>query len=281
VSEAGIVGLAGGMALRGWKPIVEIMFGDFVMLAADQITNHLTKFRTMYGGLRPVHVVVRTPMGGGRAYGPTHSQSLEKHLLGIPSLEVIAPSRFHDPGALLAQAVEEGQPVLFVEEKRLYPSALVTTVEPPLELRVEGARWPTAILSTGDACDVCVFTYGSGSLEIETFVRGLAEDEVDVTVVMPSRLSSFDVPHLASIARRARAGVVVVEEGTAGFNWGSELVALLAEALGPSLPPIRRLAALPTILPASRELEARVLPGLDRVRATILELCARSLETRP
>ena len=101
ISEAAIVGIATGMAMRGLKPIVEIMFGDFITLAADQIVNHATKFNMMYANKVNVPLVIRTPMGGGRGYGPTHSQSLEKYFLGVPGLSVIAPSHFHNPGELL------------------------------------------------------------------------------------------------------------------------------------------------------------------------------------
>ena len=121
ISEAGIVGLASGMALRGLRPVVEIMFGDFTTLIADQLINHAAKFRWMYNDQVRVPLVVRTPMGGRRGYGPTHSQTLEKHFLGVPGLRVIAPSVYGDPGDLLAQAIEaDDDPVLFVENKLLY-----------------------------------------------------------------------------------------------------------------------------------------------------------------
>ncbi len=91
ISEAAIVGVSVGLALRGRHPIAEIMFGDFVTLAADQLINHAAKYAAMYNGRVRVPLVVRTPMGGGRGYGPTHSQSLERLFLGIPHLTVLAP----------------------------------------------------------------------------------------------------------------------------------------------------------------------------------------------
>ncbi|MEW6094710.1 MAG: alpha-ketoacid dehydrogenase subunit beta, partial [Chloroflexota bacterium] len=89
ISEAGIVGVSSGMALRGLRPVAEIMFGDFVTLAADQLVNHASKFRWMYNDNVRVPMVVRAPMGGRRGYGPTHSQSLEKLFLGVPGLKVV------------------------------------------------------------------------------------------------------------------------------------------------------------------------------------------------
>ena len=96
VSEASLFGLAAGMAIRGYRPILEIMFGDFIALGFDQIVNGISKFREMYDDQVTVPLVVRTPMGGGRGYGPTHSQSLEKLLLGVPNIVVVAASECHE-----------------------------------------------------------------------------------------------------------------------------------------------------------------------------------------
>ncbi len=120
ISEAGIVGVASGMALRGLRPVVEIMFGDFVTLIADQVVNQAAKFRWMYNDQVRVPMVIRTPMGGRRGYGPTHSQSLEKLFLGVPGLKVVAANTLDDPGTLLEAAIADEDPVLFVEHKLLY-----------------------------------------------------------------------------------------------------------------------------------------------------------------
>jgi len=125
ISEAAIVGVASGMALRGLRPVAEIMFGDFVTLIADQIVNHAAKFRWMYNDQVRVPLVVRTPMGGRRGYGPTHSQSLEKMFLGVPGLHVVAPNTLGDPGQLLEAAIADDDPVLFVEHKLLYTRPLL------------------------------------------------------------------------------------------------------------------------------------------------------------
>ena len=120
ISEASLFGVAAGMALRGQRPILEIMFGDFVALGLDQIVNGISKFREMYDDQVTVPLVVRAPMGARRGYGPTHSQSLEKLLLGIPNICVVAASECHDVGALLTAAVDDERPVFFIENKLLY-----------------------------------------------------------------------------------------------------------------------------------------------------------------
>jgi pyruvate/2-oxoglutarate/acetoin dehydrogenase E1 component len=162
ISEAGFTGLATGMALRGLRPIVEIMFGDFLAIAADQIVNHMAKFVTMYGRTMDVPIVVRTPMGGGRGYGATHSQSLEKLFFGTPNLTIVAPSHAHDPGKLLRNAVALGRPVLFIEHKMLYPENLLESGGALTIENLTGDPFPTALVknfSRGTA-DVLIVAYG-------------------------------------------------------------------------------------------------------------------------
>jgi len=130
VSEAGMIGIATGMALRGLLPVVEIMFGDFLTLAADQVINHMTKFRYMYNDQVSVPLVLRTPMGGRRGYGPTHSQTLEKLFMGSPGLRILAPSILIDPGELLLLAIfEDDDPVLFIENKVMYTQSVLSDDE--------------------------------------------------------------------------------------------------------------------------------------------------------
>ena len=96
ISEASITGFSTGLAIAGFNPILEIMFGDFITLCTDQIINGSSKFHWMYGSKFDVPLVIRTPMGGRRGYGPTHSQTLESIFLGVPGIEIISPSKFHN-----------------------------------------------------------------------------------------------------------------------------------------------------------------------------------------
>ena len=125
ISEGAITGFSTGLAIRGYKPILEIMFGDFITLCTDQIINGATKFKWMYGDKFTVPLVIRTPMGGRRGYGATHSQTLESLFIGVPGIKIIAPSHYHNPGDLLYQTVLNAEtPTLFVENKLLYPEQL-------------------------------------------------------------------------------------------------------------------------------------------------------------
>ena len=141
--------MAAGMALRGLRPVVEIMFGDFVTLIADQLINHIAKFRWMYNDQVNLPLVVRTPMGGRRGYGPTHSQTLEKLFLGTAGLTVLAPNSLGDPGRLLTYSVLESQdPILFIENKLLY---LLTVQDPALLADFELNTLPVVSIPGGPA----------------------------------------------------------------------------------------------------------------------------------
>ncbi|MCC6874322.1 MAG: hypothetical protein IT378_08485 [Sandaracinaceae bacterium] len=270
ISEAGFTGVAVGMAMRGLRPVVEIMFGDFLSLAADQLLNHATKYPWMYERKVSVPLVVRAPMGGRRGYGPTHSQSIEKHFLGMPGLVVVAPSPFYDPGELLRQAVLDERPVLFVENKLMYARALRTADGEgrvgDLAARTTGGAYPTVLLSHDEfgAADLTIVAYGGmAELAVQAAERLLIEDEVVCEVVIPSSLNPMDLaPVKGSLARTGR--LLVAEESTPIASWGSELIARVATELFGSLraAPVK-LSARDTPIANTRTLEDAILPGED------------------
>jgi len=276
ISEAGFTGLATGMALRGLRPIVEIMFGDFLAICADQIVNHMAKFVTMYGRTIDVPVVVRTPMGGGRGYGATHSQSLEKLFLGTPSLTVVAPSHAHEPGKLLRNAVALAQPVLFIEHKMLYPEALLETGGPLTVETLTGDPFPTVLVKnfTRGSADVLIVAYGGMSRLLAPLARQMASEEINLSIVLPSCLSPLTIDPILPLAT-ACGRVLVVEEGTAGFDWGAEVATqIYAGAYRALKAPIARLASRPEIIPTSTVGENAMLVGAGDIEAKILELVA-------
>ncbi len=302
ISEAGIVGLAAGMAMRGLLPIVEIMFGDFLTLTADQIINHIVKFPWMYsGGKTPteqtiVPLVIRTPMGGRRGYGPTHSQTLEKFFLGIPGLRVVAPSdlaidEWSSPGGLLLQAIlSDEQPVLFVENKLLYLLPLqdahtltdwridIDSQESPPTAAVQLARrephYATSRLSLRDAppAQITLAAYGYMATLVRQAAYRLAyEFEIFSELVVPSQLAPFKMtPLMDSLNRTGR--LLTVEEGGLTLGWGAEILARAVEAAGNSIKSAARLAAADLPVPASLPLEQAVLPGVDQIIEKCLEM---------
>lgn len=274
ISEAGITGVAAGMALRGLRPVVEIMFGDFVTLIADQVINHIAKFRWMYNDQVSLPMVIRTPMGGRRGYGPTHSQSLEKLFLGIPGLTILAPNNLTDPGRLLSEAILTSQdPVLFIENKLLYLlpvqdpglqedfeiSATPAPGEPggveTLRLALRGAPPPVLTLAA----------YGyMAELSRQAVLRLAYEHEIFVELIVPELLSPFDAaPLLDSLRRTGR--LLTIEEGSLTSGWGAEVVAKCAGAIGPGLRQAQRLGGRDLPIPASVPLEEAVLPGVDAI----------------
>ena len=272
ISEATIIGVATGMALRGLRPIAEIMFGDFLCLCADQIINHLTKFPGMYGKELSVPVVIRTPMGGGRGYGATHSQSLEKHFLGVVGLQVVAPGHAHDAGALLQAAVEEHDgPLLFVEHKLLYPEPLLSSGDGLEVTQPEDGLFPTMVISNApeESPDVTIIAYGGMSRLLVPLLQQMREEEINLEVLLPASLSPLPIKTLAAYA--ARSGrVLVVEEGMAGFGFGSEVAASLHAALGTKLAaPVKRVASGPGIIPNARAAEDALLVHATQIEEAI------------
>ena len=144
MSEQGFTGLGVGMALAGYKPIIEIMFGDFSTLIMDQILNHASKF--VEGFEKKLHLVVRDPMGGYRGFGATHSQSLEKLYVGLPNIAVISPSVLHEPGDLLVKAMDLGVPVIFAENKLDYTRKMFKAekISGAFDIRYHGGDFPIA-----------------------------------------------------------------------------------------------------------------------------------------
>ena len=286
ISEAGTVAIAAGMALRGLKPVVEMMFGDFIALAADQLVNHAAKFAWMYNGAVRVPLVIRAPMGGRRGYGPTHSQSLERMFFGTPGLRILAPTHRHDPAALLAAAIDDPNPSLYIEGKTLYPLE-VAPPQPPFSAVspwssssssssiVASLPFPAVVLTNapGASADLTVVTYGPMLPIVErAMAAAFAEDEVTCEIVAPSQIAPLDLAPIAeSVARTGR--LLVAEEGPGSWGWGAEVIAQIAEQHGDKLRARpRRVAALDLPVPTARPLEDLVLPGTGDIRKAIEQL---------
>jgi pyruvate/2-oxoglutarate/acetoin dehydrogenase E1 component len=261
------------------RPIVEIMFGDFLTLAADQLLNHAAKYRWVTNRRVDLPLVIRTPMGGGRGYGPTHSQSIEKMFMGIPGLAVVAPSNLVDPGELLRRAVTlSADPVLFVEHKLLYPKPLLAADDGRVAnffVKSTASCYPTVHLSlTGfDAPDLILLTYGGTTpLAMHVAETLLLDHEIVADVVVPSLLSPPPYDEIQAAVAGCTA-VATIEEGTRGFDWGAEMIAGLAERLGAAPRKYMRFASAPCPIPAAIPLEKRVLPDagaiIDAIRRSI------------
>jgi 2-oxoisovalerate dehydrogenase E1 component len=278
ISEASLFGVAAGMALRGQRPILEIMFGDFMALGLDQVVNGISKFREMYDDQVTVPLVVRAPMGARRGYGPTHSQSLEKLLLGIPNIVVVAASECHDVGALLSAAVDDERPVFLIENKLLYGR----TIRRPedghvgeLAVRESAGPYPTLTFSATDfdAGTATVVTYG-GMLPIvlDAVTELVLEHEIFCEVVALAQLVPMELEAvLESVARTG--ALVTAEEGTLTGGFGAEISARVQEAAWSDLrAPVQRIAASDGIIPSARPLEDAMLPSVEDVVEAVMSL---------
>jgi pyruvate/2-oxoglutarate/acetoin dehydrogenase E1 component len=282
ISEAGLAGLCAGLALRGLRPVLEVMFGDFTTLLADQLINHISKFRWMYNNSVSLPLVIRTPMGGRRGYGPTHSQSLEKLFLGVPGLTVVAPLAYEEAaGELLRRVIcETEDPVLFIENKLQYLLPLNSSAEHK-ELIQEKIyaendaeqRYPTYRFTLKDAPrpEVTLTAYGyMAELAHQAQLKLAYEYELFTEFITPTRLSPFDLqPQIDSVRRTSR--LLTIEEGTGALGWGAEVGVRVAEAV-PCLACLRRLSAQSTPVPASSTLEKAALPQVEDIIACVRKM---------
>ena len=281
ISEAAIVGLASGLALRGLRPIAEIMFGDFLFLAGDQLINHAAKFRWMYNDEVRVPLVIRTPMGGRRGYGPTHSQSIEKHFMGAPGLWIVAPHILSSPGELLRQAVLDCEdPVVFIESKTCYGRALMSGVPQMTSTVIADAEspFPTLMLRHQGAAgaDGVMWCYGGMVPHCVEAVQQLRDAEgLSIDLVVLSQLSPVPASHLRVVLGGTRPPLCVyVEEASVEHGWTAEMAARVQDITGPaSEHSIRheRIGAAHTPIASSRDLEYAALPQVRDIVSRVVE----------
>lgn len=272
IAEAAIVGTSNGLALAGLRPVAEIMFADFATLACDQVVNHAAKFRFMYGGRFGCPLLLRLVSGGGRGYGPTHSQSMENLFFGIAGLRLLALSRRHNAGDLLGHILSQSQdPTILVENKRLY--AQRQAVAPPLDLTFQETRaqhgdFPSLYYQVAEP-QVTLVSYG-GCVDVveEALSELFVEHEINCDFIVLTQLWPLVVDEvLHSVARSGR--LLVVEEGNADYGVGA---AILARVAGSMSFRGRALGAQATPIPSARHLEEEALPNSSRVVQSVLEL---------
>jgi pyruvate/2-oxoglutarate/acetoin dehydrogenase E1 component len=256
ISENGFVGVAVGAAMAGLRPVVEIMFMDFMTLAMDQLVNHAAKIHYMYAGQFSVPIVLRTPAGAGRGYGASHSQSLESWLLHVPGLKVVAPSDPGDANGLLKSAIRDDNPVVFVENKLLYGKRGVLSSEASaLPLGRARIRRPGR--------DITLASYGRMlDLSLEA-AEILAPEGVSCEVIDLQTLKPLDVETLAASATRT-GRFVFVEEGTGGV--GAEVCTRMSERCLEHLAGRTvRVSARDVPIPSSGPLERHVIPQVSDI----------------
>jgi len=256
ISESAIVGLALGAATQGLRPVVEIMFMDFLPLCMDQIVNQVAKTSYMFGGQYQVPLVIRTPCGGGLNAGPQHSQCLESWFAHIPGLKVVMPATPYDVKGLLKAAIRDDNPVLFVENKALYG----LQGEIPEEDYLVPIGKADVKKPGKDVTVVATSRMVHQSLEA---ARTLSEEGIEVEVIDLRTISPLDKETIfQSVEKTSR--LVVAHEAVKAFGVGAEIAAMVAEEMIDCLDaPILRVGAPFTPVPFN--LESFYLPNAEDV----------------
>ena len=271
ISEAGMIGLGVGLAINHKVPMVEIMFGDFVTLGFDQLLNHGAKYGWVYGVNVPM--IIRVPMGGKRGYGPTHSQSLEKYLLGIPLIKILALSFLHDPIKVYNALIDSiREPTIVIENKTLYGEKIASACRDFEIKEVNNYGYSTMHLSMdfSSAPDVCLITYGGMARDaLAAAEEVMMKDEIQTDVLVLCQLAPLPISDLQESIPKS-VPVIFIEEGTKTGGIGAEYIAALIEqGIGKSH---YRVAAWDIPIPNGWVLEKQVLPNQNTIAEKIREV---------
>jgi pyruvate/2-oxoglutarate/acetoin dehydrogenase E1 component len=258
ISEGAVCGVAVGAAQSGLRPVVEVMFIDFITLALDQVVNQAAKAHLMSGGQLKMPLVVRTQGGAGQRGAAQHSQSLESWLTHIPGLKVVMPSRAADAAGLLRSAIEDPNPVVFIENKALYFKREDVPDEPE--------QVPIGVAKTlREGSDVTIVALSRLVGDALEAAERLAEDGIEAEVIDPRTLVPLDLEPIVESVRRTNR-LVVAHEAVLQGGFGAEVAAQIGAVAFDHLDaPIERVGAPFTPIPLSPGLEDEYLPGADEV----------------
>jgi 2-oxoisovalerate dehydrogenase E1 component len=269
ISEAAIAACAVGAAITGMRPVAEVQIFDFITHMMDMIVNQSAKFRFMLGGKPTVPLVIRGPQGGGIRLAAQHSQSLEAWFTHVPGLVVLAPSSPYEAKGLLASAIRENNPVIFLEHKLLYVGKKAVVPEESYAIPIGKA----AVKRKGrDVTLVATLAMVEAALQAAT---RLEAEDIDVEVIDPRTLKPLDEDTIIrSVKKTSR--LVIAHEGWKGWGFGAEVSAMVAEkAIDWLDAPIVRVAARDTPMPYNDKLERLVIPSADDIVAAVKAVVLR------
>ena len=264
ISEAAIVGAGIGAAMTGMRPVVEIMYVDFMSLVMDQLCNQAAKLRYMFGGKIKVPLTIRTEGGAGRTLGAHHSQSLESWFMHIPGIKVVMPATPYDAKGLLLSSIRDDNTVVYIEHKMLY-----NTKGPVAEDDYTIPIGKAEVKRQGK--DVSVFTYSRQVLFCQEAAEELAGEGIDVEIVDLRSLLPLDVETIAESVRKTSRAVIVEEDtitGGAGAEIGMRIVEETFDYLDA---PIKRIAGADVPMPKSAALESLAIPSKESIIKGIRE----------
>lgn len=269
ISEAGIAGIGVGAAMTGMRPVVDIMFGDFITLTMDQLVNQAAKIHYMSGGKLKVPMVLRTTLGATRRSAAQHSQSLQAWVSHIPGLKVAIPATPYDAKGLLKSAIRDDNPVVFFEDKLMYPlKGRVPEGEYTIPFGVADVkRGGSDITLVATSSMVQVALAAAQSLES----NGISAEVIDVRTTLPLDKQTL----IESVKKTSRA--IVVDEGYEGYGVTAEIASVIADGAFYYLDaPVKRLGAMDVPVPFSPVLEDQTVPTPESVAAMARQLCNKS-----
>ncbi len=272
ISEAAIIGISNGLAIKGFRPFTEIMFGDFITLGMDQIVNHAAKFYDMYNKQVKCPIVIRTPMGGRRGYGPTHSQTLDRFVTGIPNVKTIALNTLTNPKIIYQNVLEkEEHPVIVIENKLDYGSKIAKKKLKHYRYEKTTGDYPVVRIRPFQAVpNATLLCYGGMvNIVLDCLEPLFVNFELKSEVIVLTKISPIEYSEIIESVRKTKR-LYVIEEGTMAGGIGSEVVASVAEILTEYVT-IKRIAALPVPIPSVRSLENQVLPNVETILRSIAE----------
>ncbi len=268
ISEAGIAGLGVGAAMTGMRPVVEIMFGDFLTLAMDQIVNQAAKVHYMSGGKLRVPLVIRTTMGAGRRAAAQHSQSLYAWFGHIPGLKVVVPSTPYDAKGLLKTALRDNNPVMYFEDKMMYrQSGPVPEGEYTVPFGVADVK--------REGTDVTLIAVSSMVHVALQAAEELAAQDISAEVVDPRTLTPLDEETVIQSAMKT-SRCIVIDEGYRRFGASAEIAAVVARGAFYYLDaPVEQIGALDVPVPFSPSLEDLTIPNAEMVVQVVSKMMRR------
>jgi pyruvate dehydrogenase E1 component beta subunit len=268
ISEAGISGIGVGAAMTGMRPVIDIMFGDFITLTMDQLVNQAAKIHYMSGGKLKVPLVLRTTLGATRRSAAQHSQSLHAWVSHIPGLKVVTPATPYDAKGLLKSAIRDDNPVVFFEDKMMYQlKGPVPQDEYTIPLGVADIkRTGDDITLVATSSMVQVALGAAAALE----QGGISAEVVDLRTTVPLDKQTL----IASVMKTSRA--IVIDEGYQAYGVTAEIASVIADGAFYYLDaPVKRMGAMDVPVPFSPVLEDQTVPTAETVAAQAKQLCGK------
>ena len=271
ISESAITGIASGMALKGHKVILEIMFGDFLTLIVDQVHNGISKSLELQKNRKFGSLTIRTPMGGYRGYGCTHSQSIETLFMNTPNIEIYSPNAFIDPGKLLKKIVNENKLSLFIEHKLSYSKECEIKSYDGNKLIIDHKEDYSKIRIFDEDPKFTIITYGYISeLGLRAIHNFFIENEINGELIVLNKIKNFSLEFLDNLDTNL---ILTLEEGVSLNGWGKLISSTIYEKkFGKLEKPIINIGAKSSIIPSSIEKEKNILPSVSDIEKGILNL---------